>query len=99
VSRADAIRIAPNDTVATVLRPVAVGETIRVRSGESEVSIVAAEAIPLCHKIALAWHAPGAPIFKYGEVIGEARIEIAAGRHVHVHNLRTRRGRPDAVKP
>jgi altronate dehydratase small subunit len=96
MSSADAIRISPNDSVATVLRPIAAGETICVSSGNSEMSIVAPEAIPLCHKIALAPHAPGAPILKYGEIIGEARIAIDAGQHVHVHNLRTRRGRPGA---
>ncbi len=67
-----------------------------MQSGEGEVRVRAKEAIPFCHKIALLAHVPNAAILKYGEVIGEAREEIAAGQHVHVHNLRSRRGRRTA---
>ncbi|QDA36569.1 altronate dehydratase (plasmid) [Paracoccus liaowanqingii] len=48
---------------------------------------VAAEAIPAGHKIALRPIAAGEPVLKYGQVIGTATQAIAAGEHVHVHNL------------
>ena len=90
---ADAIRLTPHDTVATVLRPVAAGERVRVRCDTEVEALIATEAVPLCHKIGLVAHRAGEPVRKYGEVIGEATVPIASGAHVHVHNMRSRRGR------
>jgi altronate dehydratase len=92
----DAIRLTPHDTVATVLRPVIAGEHVRVRCGTEVVPTLATEAVPLCHKLSLVAHLPGEPVRKYGEVIGEATMPIAPGAHVHVHNMRSRRGRGPA---
>lgn len=90
---ADAIRLAPADNVATVLRPVAAGEHIRVTyRGETE-TVTAAQPIPLCHKISLSPILAGSPVRKFGEVIGEATVDIARGAHVHTHNLISCRGR------
>jgi galactarate dehydratase len=44
-------------------------------------------AIPLGHKIALRPIAQGEPAIKYGQIIGFATVAIAAGAHVHTHNL------------
>jgi hypothetical protein len=85
----DAIRLSPDDNVATLLRAVAKGERVRVGGGE----IVAAESIALCHKIALVDLKPGDRVLKYGDPIGEATQAIIAGAHVHVHNLRSLRAR------
>lgn len=85
----DAIRLSPDDNVATLLRAVAKGERVRVGGGE----IVALESIALCHKIALVDLKPGDRILKYGDPIGEATQAIVAGAHVHVHNLRSLRAR------
>lgn len=38
------------------------------------------------HKIARAEHAQGAPVVKFGQVIGYATRPIARGEHVHTHN-------------
>lgn len=46
-----------------------------------------AEDIPAGHKVALHAIPKGAPVRKYGEVIGVALADIPAGGHVHVHNL------------
>ncbi|HEX3139145.1 MAG TPA: UxaA family hydrolase, partial [Rhizobacter sp.] len=43
--------------------------------------------IPSGHKVALRAIAPGEVVRKYGQVIGLATQAIAAGEHVHVHNL------------
>jgi altronate hydrolase len=47
----------------------------------------AAEAIASGHKMATAAIAAGEAVLKYGQVIGSATTDIAAGAHVHVHNL------------
>ncbi|MBL8551176.1 MAG: altronate dehydratase [Hyphomonadaceae bacterium] len=60
----------------------------RVEAGADAFEGVAArEAIPLGHKMAIAAIAKGAPVLKYGQVIGAASADIAAGAHVHTHNL------------
>ncbi|MGE4610790.1 MAG: altronate dehydratase family protein [Paracoccaceae bacterium] len=44
-------------------------------------------AVPAGHKICIKPVSTGAPIRKYGQIIGEAKTEIAVGEHVHTHNL------------
>lgn len=90
----DAIRVAPEDNVATVLRQIAPGEHVRVLCGAAIETVVALEAIPLCHKMCLAPISPPDAVVKYGEPIGEASAPIGRGMLVHVHNLRSRRARP-----
>ena len=93
---ADAIILHQDDQVATALRPLAAGEVARARTPDGAVDIPVAEPIPICHKLALAAIPAGAPIRKYGEVIGEAKTAIGAGVHVHVHNLASLRARTDS---
>ena len=49
--------------------------------------LTTAEAIPAGHKVAVAPVAAGNLVYKYGQVIGVASADIAAGAHVHDHNL------------
>lgn len=93
MSEWDAFLLNPADDVAVALRPIAAGETARVRGGRS---IIARAEIPMAHKLALHDIAAGAPVRKYGEIIGEARAVIPAGEHVHVHNIISRRARKPA---
>ena len=90
---ADAIRLQPGDNVATVLRPVAAGDALRVRCNGKLSTLVAAEAVPMCHKISVAPIEEGHAVIKYGQPIGEATAPVGTGRHVHIHNLRSARGR------
>ena len=53
------------------------------------------DAIPRGHKIALCDIAAGAAVVKYGSPIGTASSPIAAGTHVHTHNVASARGRGD----
>ena len=53
------------------------------------------EAIPPGHKVALRTIAAGEPVIKYGSPIGTATADIAAGAHVHTHNVASGRGRGD----
>ncbi len=63
--------------------------------GDEQVVIQVAEKIRFGHKFAIRTIPRGEPILKYGQPIGVATEEIAAGRHVHVHNLESTRGRGD----
>lgn len=78
------LRIHSGDTVAVALEPL-------VRGAEAE-GVVVGDDIPQGHKFALKDIAADEPVIKYGAVIGLAREPIAAGRHVHVHNLKTALG-------
>ena len=69
------IRLDASDNVATARRALAPGEE------------GATTPVPRGHKMALSSIAMGAPVTKYAQVIGYAAEDIAAGAHVHVHNL------------
>jgi altronate hydrolase len=70
----------PDDNVALCLDPVAPGDMLPG-------GVIAAEAVPSGHKIALRPIAPGEAVRKYGQVIGLASAAIAPGAHVHIHNV------------
>lgn len=82
-----------DDDVAVALRDVAEGETISVRRRGVFDRMTVHEPVPFGHKVALHGIARGAAIRKYGESIGVATVDIAAGTHVHVHNIASVRGR------
>jgi altronate hydrolase len=71
------------DSVAVCLRDVVAGE--RLTLGEQVIEISADTARG--HKIALRPHRRGEVVTKYGHPIGHATEDIAAGAHVHTHNL------------
>ncbi len=50
-------------------------------------AVIMTRDIPLGHKIARRPIEAGAKILKYGAPIGRATEAIAAGAHVHVHNV------------
>ncbi len=77
------ILLHPDDDVAVVVQDVAPGTVLTV-SGRA---VNATDAIPSGHKVALRAVAAGAPVRKYGDVIGYATRPIAPGDHVHLHNL------------
>ena len=53
------------------------------------VVLEATDSIPAGHKQALTDIPEGAPVIKYGNVIGYAKCDIKKGDWVHVHNVRT----------
>ncbi|MEJ6394216.1 altronate dehydratase family protein [Gymnodinialimonas sp. 2305UL16-5] len=57
----------------------------------------AIETVPRSHKIAVADIAEGAKILRYGQVIGTADTFIAAGSHVHSHNMSMKEHVSDAA--
>ena len=62
-----------------------------VTEDDSDFRIVAREAVPIGHKIALKDLKPGDTVIKYGQDIGKAVAPIAKGGHVHTQNLKTKR--------
>lgn len=72
------------DNVATCLQQVITGDQLET----NWVTVVATEDIPIYHKIALRDLEENESIYKYGEKIGHAITKIAAGSHVHVHNIK-----------
>jgi altronate dehydratase len=79
------------DNVATALEPLDPGRIVDL--GGTTVTI--AEAIPRGHKVALRAIPAGERVIKYGSPIGSASTDIAAGTHVHTHNVASARGRGD----
>lgn len=76
------LRLHPADDVAVAKVPVA--------SGTALVDGAPSQEIPKGHKIALKALPNGAPVRKYGQIIGFAAGPIAPGDHVHVHNLKVK---------
>jgi hypothetical protein len=71
------------DNVLLATTTLGRGEVVRI--GGETVTLGADLAIG--HKVARRPIAAGEKILKYGAPIGTARSDIAAGAHVHVHNL------------
>jgi altronate hydrolase len=74
------LRLHPADNVLVLTRALAAGER-PAGTGEPLSRLV-----PSGHKIASAAIPKGAPILKFGQIIGYASQPIAAGEHVHSHN-------------
>lgn len=89
----DAVILDTADHVATALRTLSPGETVRLGGPGGLSSIIAVEAVPLCHKIAVKGVKLGDAVFKYGEFIGDATRAIEPGEHVHIHNIASRAAR------
>lgn len=85
--RPSTIVLDPADNVAVALRAIEAGEEVEVAGG----SLRATTAIPVGHKLARRPIGAGEDVTKYAETIGIASAPIAAGEHVHVHNVRSAR--------
>lgn len=90
-----AILIDTKDNVATAFQELSKGETVTVSLAGTEVTTVLTQDIPFGHKFALSAIGLHEPVVKYGETIGLATDSILAGRHVHVHNMESQKGRGD----
>lgn len=77
----------PADNVAVCLRPLEDAEMIHVIHNGKTLSVRVRGTVPLGHKVALSPVASGQTVTKYGETIGRAVKDIAAGEHVHDHNI------------
>ena len=75
------IRIHPADDVV-IARQQLLGGTRIASEG-----ITVSGLVPPGHKIAVRAIAAGEPVRRYNQIIGLATQDIAAGQHVHTHNL------------
>ena len=62
-----------------------------VTADDSSFELEAREDVPIGHKIALKDLKSGDTAIKYGTDIGRFVADVSEGRHVHVHNLKTKR--------
>ncbi|WP_213686074.1 UxaA family hydrolase [Roseicyclus sp.] len=75
------IRLHPSDNLAVALEDI--GKDAQL----AEFGLNTRDQIPRGHKLALNDLAIGDPVRRYGQLIGVATAAIAAGGHVHSHNL------------
>ena len=86
-----ALRMTPDDNVATALEDLEAGHRLTVE----ERTVELAEDVPFGHKFAIRAIDAGEDVTKYGYVIGRASESIDAGEWAHVHNVESTRGRGD----
>lgn len=79
-----AIVVHPDDTVACLLRDHRAGERAILPTGPTAALLFDT---PMGHKVAVIAMARGAPVIKFGAVIGHATVDIPSGAHVHLQNL------------
>jgi altronate hydrolase len=73
----------PNDNIGVCLEDLSAGTQIR----QANLFVLIQESITRGHKIAIRDISKDEGIIKYGERMGHAITAIAAGEHVHVHNV------------
>ncbi len=79
--RTSTVRLHPDDDVVVAVRDLSPGTRL------AEESVTANDHIPAGHKLATRAVAAGSPVRRYAQIIGFASVPIAAGDHVHTHNL------------
>ena len=79
------IHLHESDNVAVLIEPIVKDQKLETYNG-SGLSVIAREDIPKMHKVAVKPIANGESILKFGQFIGYAYGNIAAGQHVHTHN-------------
>ena len=81
------------DDVGVAVMDLKAGEEIGVATleGKDVKKITLVSDVPLGHKVAMMDLALNKHIIEYGREIGYASAKIAAGEHVHVHNIKSLR--------
>jgi hypothetical protein len=75
----------PADNVYVAIQTLEAGEVLLVAG----MRITVLQRLTLGHKIAARAIRAGEKIFKYRAAIGSATRDIAAGEHVHLHNMKS----------
>jgi altronate dehydratase small subunit len=88
-SAASVFQVHASDNVATLLGEAVAGSQLAIIGPAQPHNLAAREAIALGHKVALVTIPEGAPITKFGVVIGIAMRPIEPGEWVHLHNCRS----------
>jgi (2R)-sulfolactate sulfo-lyase subunit alpha len=81
------------DHIAVAVAPISAGEEFVVAylDEEGEQRLRARADVPYGHKVALTELPAGAPVREYAVQVAVTRSSIAAGDHVHTHNVKTAR--------
>ena len=74
------IRLHPDDSVVIARTTLLPGTPVAD-------GVVTTGRVPAGHKAAIRAHAVGDAVIRYGQIIGFATQSIAAGEHIHVHNI------------
>lgn len=84
-----AVLLHPRDTVAIARVPLSRGVQLRLPENTCapRALVEVTQRIQAGHKVALCDISQNTPVFRYGSIIGVATQAIAAGSHVHTHNL------------
>ncbi len=90
-----AIRVNREDNVAVARVMLGEGQSVDL----GDVVVKTRVVVPAGHKLALRAIAAGAAIVRYGNRIGVARRDIAAGEHVHTHNVEFSEAHPEYEFP
>jgi altronate hydrolase/galactarate dehydratase len=77
----DVVQLNPDDNIVIALRDLQAGEQ------PSHVPTPLTSQVARGHKIATRPIRAGENVIRYGQIIGQAKSDIAPGEHIHVHNL------------
>lgn len=91
MSEMNSILLNPKDNVVTALKELGIGESIAAEGLTAKIQTM--EKIPRGHKIAVAYIPLQAQVVKYGYIIGVTTSDIQRGQLVHVHNIKSCRGK------
>lgn len=82
-----------DDDVGVTAMDLKAGEVVLAVTleGETVTEIKLVDDVPLSHKVAMRAMAAKKNVIEYGRPIGYASVDIAAGAHVHVHNIKSLR--------
>jgi altronate hydrolase/galactarate dehydratase len=75
------LRLHPSDNLVVALADIPAGTEL------AGITDALRQLVPRGHKIAMQRIVAGQNVIRYGQIIGQATRDIAAGEHVHVHNL------------
>jgi len=79
------------DNLVTCVRPLVKGEKVSIDGNASKGNGgIDFKSTNLIHNVK-----KGDVVYKYGEIIGIATVDIKTGDYVHVHNIESTRGRGD----
>ena len=88
----DAIVLNQKDNVGTSIKFLNLKSNIILKIEKKLINFLLKDNIRLFHKFSLNLIKKFEKIIKYGEIIGEATINIDKGKHVHIHNIKSLRG-------
>jgi hypothetical protein len=85
MSASKLLRLDPLDNVLVAIQPLEAGDTVDIEGRACTVP----RKLTLGHKLAARDIRCGEKILKYHMPIGSATRDIAAGEHVHLHNMKS----------